>query len=60
MNSIENFLDSLHHAHLDNARQLYVAKKIGSGQSERDISPVTNFVFEFFLYNSLTYDPGPP
>jgi len=53
MNSIENFLDSLHHAHLDNARQLYVAKTIGSGQSERDISPVTNFVFEFFLYNSL-------
>jgi hypothetical protein len=53
MNSIENFLASIHHAHLDNARQVYVAKTIGSGQGERGVSPVTNFVFEFFLYNSL-------
>ena len=53
MNSIENFLDSIHQSHLDNAQQLYVAKTIGSGRSEIDFSPVTNFVFEFFLYNSL-------
>ena len=53
MNSIENFLDSIHRTHLDNSRQLYVAKTFGRGRSEIDFSPVTNFVFEFFLYNSL-------
>ena len=53
MHQIENFLDSLHQAHLDNAERVYVAKTIRGGQSQRDISPVTNFVFEFFLYNSL-------
>jgi hypothetical protein len=53
MNSIKNFLDSIHKAHLDNAQRVYVAKTIGRDPSERDVSPVTNFVFEFFLYNSL-------
>ncbi|GDY10747.1 hypothetical protein LBMAG52_42350 [Planctomycetia bacterium] len=53
MHTIENFVDSIHQAHLDNARQVYVAKTLGRRQSQRDVSPLTNFVFEFFLYNSL-------
>lgn len=53
MHTIENFVDSIHQAHLDNARQVYVAKTLGRRQSQQDVSPLTNFVFEFFLYNSL-------
>jgi hypothetical protein len=53
MNAVENFIDSLHQPHLDNAKQLYVAMTIGSRNREKQVSPVTNFVFEFFLYNSL-------
>jgi len=53
MNShaIENFIDSIHRSHLDNAQNRYRAMKIGRGSTS--VSPLTNFVFEFFLFNSL-------
>lgn len=53
MHTIENFVDSIHKSHLDNAQRIYVANTIGGTQCAEPISPITNFVFEFFLYNSL-------
>lgn len=48
--NINNLINDLHHAHLDNSKQQYVARRSG-----RDVSimPVTSFVFEFFLFNSI-------
>ena len=46
--TIENFIDSIHRAHLDNAKTTYKASPRGVS-----ISPLTNFVFETFLFNSL-------
>ena len=52
VNTIENFIDSIHRPHLDNAQNVYMAKKVGHG-AQHSVSPLTNFVFEFFLFNSL-------
>jgi len=46
--TIENFIDSIHRAHLDNAKTSYKASPRGAS-----VSPLTNFVFETFLFNSL-------
>lgn len=51
MSTIDNLLDTLHRAHCDNAQQAYYARQ----HRGRQIStmPVTSFVYEFFLFNSL-------
>lgn len=48
---MQNLIDILYNAHCDNSRQQYYAKRL----RERTISimPLTPFVFEFFLFNSL-------
>lgn len=51
MNDVKNFIDSLHRSHLENAQQVFTAKS--AGRRSHIVSPFTNFVFEFFLYNSL-------
>ena len=51
MSSITNYLDTLRQAHCDNARQVYYA--MGRGRQRRSTMPVTSFVFEYFIYNSL-------
>ena len=52
MTAIDNFIDSIFESHLDNAQNLYLVKRTGQNRS-RVVSPLTNFVFEFFLFNSL-------
>lgn len=49
----QNFVDLIHQSHLDNAQNLYTAKRIGRGPVSRSVSPLTNFVFEYFIFNSL-------
>lgn len=51
MNDVKNFIGSLHHSHIENAKQVFSAKS--AGRDPHIVSPFTNFVFEFFLYNSL-------
>jgi len=48
---LDSFLDTLHRAHCDNSRQRYLAQK--AGRQAKPIMPLTPFVYEFFLYNSL-------
>ncbi len=50
MSSIDNYLDTLRQAHCDNARQVYYAM---GWQRSRSTMPVTSFVFDFFIYNSI-------
>lgn len=50
---IDNFLDSIQRSHVDNAQRVYLAKTVGRNRQDSEISPLTNLVFEFFLYNSL-------
>ena len=52
MTRLENYVDSIHHSHLDNALNYYTARSLEQ-QNSKSISPLTNFVFEFFLFNSL-------
>lgn len=51
--TIDNFIDSIHRSHLDNAQNVYMANKIGRHGDPHSVSPLTNFVFEYFLFNSL-------
>ena len=44
----ESFVESIHRAHLDNAKTVYTASP-----RNKSTSPLTNFVFETFLFNSL-------
>jgi len=44
-------IDILHHAHIDNAKQQYSAESIGGHRTS--IMPLTPFVYEFFIFNSL-------
>lgn len=53
MANLRNFIDSIHGPHLDNAQRLYVAEPMGGRGTRSDVSPATNFIFEFFLFNSL-------
>ena len=48
---VADLIDTLHAAHLDNARLHYYAR----GPQNRIISqmPLTPFIYEFFLFNSL-------
>ncbi len=48
---IENLLDTLHHAHRDNARQAHYARS--RRNEEHSTMPTTSFIYEFFLYNSI-------
>ena len=52
MTAIDNFIESIFESHLDNAQNLYLVKKTGHNLP-RVVSPLTNFVFEYFLFNSL-------
>jgi len=46
----DNLIEVLHQAHLDNSQQVYSARK---QRIETLIMPVTSFVYELFLYNSI-------
>ena len=48
--SISSFVDILYNVHCDNSKQQYYAEKIGRRISTM---PLTPFVYEFFLFNSL-------
>lgn len=48
---MQSLIDILYNAHCDNSRQQYYAKRF-RGQTI-SIMPLTPFVFEFFLFNSL-------
>jgi len=48
--SIDSFIDILHKVHCDNSKQQYFAERIGRRISTM---PLTPFVYEFFLFNSL-------
>jgi hypothetical protein len=43
-----SFVESIHRVHLENAKTVYTASP-----GNRSTSPLTNFVFETFLFNSL-------
>lgn len=49
--SVDSLIDLLHIVHLDNSRMQYYAKK--SGGQLISTMPLTPFVYEFFLFNSL-------
>ncbi len=44
---------SLHGPHHDTSRRVFSAIKVDAPHSQKNISPLTNFIFEFFIYNSL-------
>jgi len=48
--SIESLIDILHNVHCDNSKQQYYAEGFGRRISTM---PLTPFVYEFFLFNSL-------
>jgi len=51
---IDNLIDVLHKVHCDNSRQQYSAERSGRPVPKRiSIMPLTPFVYEFFLFNSL-------
>lgn len=49
--SAEELVTVLHGVHCDNSKHQYYAERIGGGRMS--IMPITPFVFEFFLFNSL-------
>ena len=56
MDSVDNFLGILHEAHLENARSAYFAKRPlarAPRDQNRSTMPMTSFVYEFFIYNSI-------
>ena len=60
---VANLIDILHDGHCKNARWFYHVKDFKRGNN--DIMPLTSFVYEFFLFNSLyqidwerTYNEG--
>ncbi|MFN9853467.1 MAG: hypothetical protein ACK57P_16760, partial [Planctomycetota bacterium] len=48
---IQNLIETLHRTHLDNAMTCYQA--MHGRRQTTSISPITNLIFELFLYNSL-------
>ena len=44
-----NFISSIYETHLDNIKNVYKV----SPQGKKPIMPLTNFIFEFFIFNSL-------
>jgi len=50
-NQVSDLIDMLHAAHRDNSKMGYWGRL--QRRKEKSIMPVTPFVFEFFLYNSL-------
>ena len=48
--SISSLVDILHNVHCDNSKQQYYAEKVGRRISTM---PLTPFIYEFFLFNSL-------
>lgn len=52
--SATELINVLHGVHCDNSKLQYYAMRPGGGRGERiSIMPVTPFVYEFFLFNSL-------
>lgn len=47
----EEFVSVLHGVHCDNSRLQYYAERLGGGRVSQ--MPITPFVYEFFLFNSL-------
>lgn len=47
----EEFISVLHRVHCDNSELQYYAERLGGGKVS--IMPLTPFVYEFFLFNSL-------
>lgn len=50
---VEGMITMLHSIHLDNSRLQYYARRPGPKEKPVSIMPVTPFVYEFFLFNSL-------
>jgi len=48
---IENFINLMHQVHCDNSKQQYYAVAIRGAR--KSIMPLTPFVYEYFLFNSL-------
>lgn len=46
------FVRTMYHAHIDNAKRIYTGKIAGQ-INNKTISPLTNFIFEYFIFNSL-------
>ena len=44
-----NFISSIYQTHLDNIKSVYKV----SPEGKKPIMPLTNFIFEFFIFNSL-------
>ena len=49
--AVNALIDTLHSAHLDNAKLQYYAERIDGGRISQ--MPATPFVYEFFLFNSI-------
>ncbi|MDT8375339.1 MAG: hypothetical protein RQ867_01240, partial [Mariprofundaceae bacterium] len=49
--SISSLIDILYNVHCDNSKQQYYAERVG--QRRISTMPLTPFVYEFFLFNSL-------
>lgn len=48
---VDDLIEILHRVHIDNAQKQYFAQRIGGRPTS--IMPLTPFVFEFFIFNSL-------
>jgi len=49
--SVNGLIDILYQVHIENANQQYIAKLIG--RPSTSVMPISSFVFEFFIFNSL-------
>ncbi len=48
---VRDLVDSMHSVHMDNAKLQYYAE--GRGQLRIQMMPMTSFVYEYFIFNSL-------
>lgn len=48
--NVENYIDAMHQAHLDNAAMVYSGQLYERSQT---LMPATPFIFDYFIYNSL-------
>ena len=52
-NEVNNFIDMMYHAHVDNDKSEYYSKRSSSNTGYKSINPLTSFVFEYFIFNSI-------
>ena len=53
MNKVDSFIDAIHAYHLENAQSYFVRNLLREGISQENWSQFTNFISEYFLFNSL-------